>query len=246
MIKNYFKVAIRNILKNKLFSFINVFGLALSMSVGLIVILFTSDIIKSDQFNEQKENIYRITTFSEDQYRAYDFATCPVPLGKEVITNFPGVKMMVELKKTGGSLDYNGKKMSGSGLFAGKDFFNIFSYELESGFSNTVLNDPYTMVITEKLAEKLFYPEDPIGKVVKLEDIGDCKITGIVKDKNYRSHFQFEFLISFETYSIIDKKEKAEAIAVVDEDVAQKLSNEWRDFYSSYIYLLLGQNYFKR
>ena len=126
MIKNYFKVAIRNILKSKLFSFINVFGLALSMSVGLIVILFTSDIMQSDRFNEQKENIYRITTFSEDEYRAYDFATCPVPIGREVKENFPGIKMLTELKRTGGSLDYNGKQINGSGLFAGKDFFNIF------------------------------------------------------------------------------------------------------------------------
>jgi len=98
MIKNYFIVAIRNILKNKLFSFINIFGLALSMSVGLIVILFTADIMKSDQFNEKKENIYRITTLSEDQYRTLDFATCPIPLGEKVIRNYPGVKRMVELK----------------------------------------------------------------------------------------------------------------------------------------------------
>lgn len=238
MVINYFKVAIRNILKNKLFSFINIFGLALSMSVGLIVILFTSDIMRSDQFNEQKENIYRITTFSEDEYRAYDFATCPVPIGGELKDNFPGIKKVVELKKTGGSLDYNGKQISGSGLFAGKDFFNIFSYELKMGSANMVLSEPYTMVITKKLAEKLFYPEDPIGKVVNVENIGDCKITGIIKDNNYRSHFHFEYLISFETNSIISKKERAEAIAQLDEDIAAKLGNEWLDFYSNYIYLL--------
>ncbi|MCD4695448.1 MAG: ABC transporter permease [Bacteroidales bacterium] len=241
MIKNYFIVAIRNILKSKLFSFINVFGLALSMSVGLIVILFTADIMKSDKFNEKKESIYRITTFSEDPYRAYDFATCPVPIGNEVKENFPGVKMFTELKKTGGNLDYNGKQINGSGLFAGQEFFNIFSYELERGFTSSVLNEPYTMVVTKKLAEKLFYPEDPIGKVVKVENVGECRITGIIKDKNYRSHFQFEYLISFETNSIIDKREKTEALAVVDEDIARKLENEWSDFYSSYVYLLLDE-----
>lgn len=158
------------------------------MSVGLIVILFTSDILLSDQFNEQKENIYRITTFSEDEYRAFDFATCPVPMGKEVIQNFPGIKSMVELRKTGGSLDYNGKQINGSGLFAGKKFFNIFSYELISGSASSVLKNTYTLVITEKLAKKLFYPEDPIGKVVKVEHIGV---------QNYRDNKRQELQIPF-------------------------------------------------
>jgi len=64
--------------------------------------------------------------------------------------NYPGIHSIVELKKSGGSLDYNGKVINGSGLFAGKEFFNIFSYELDRGFASTVLNEPYTMVITEK------------------------------------------------------------------------------------------------
>ncbi len=78
MIRNYFKVAIRNLLKNKGFSLINILGLALAMSVGMIVIIFLADILKTDKFNEKKDRIYRITTLSISPYGATKFATSPL------------------------------------------------------------------------------------------------------------------------------------------------------------------------
>lgn len=246
MLINYLKVAVRNILKNKTFAFINVFGLALSMSIGLIVILFTSEILQSDRFHKHKDQIFRITTFAENEYSAYDFATCPLGLGKEVTDNFPGVIHSVTLKKTGGTLEYAGKEISGTGLFASNDFFKVFSYELHDGVADNALMDPFSIVISSQLAEKLFYPEDPIGKLVHLENKGDFIINGVIRDKNYKSHLQFDYLLSFETIPILINSgnlDETNIVAEEGEDITTLIRElEWFDYYSKYTYLLLDKS----
>ncbi len=250
MFNSYFKIALRNLLKNKGFSFINIFGLALSMSVAMIVILFLLDILKTDEFNEKKDQIYRITTHSASQWESLTFATSPVPLGKKAYENFAGIEKLVEMRKSSGMVEYLGKSINAQGLFAGKDFFDVFSYKLDQGFPGTALDDPFSIILSGNLAEKLFGNTDCIGKVVKLEGLGNYVIRGILNNKMYKSHFYFEYLISFESYETLrDRGALNMAYTMIfepgtsEEEKKAVLKNaEWRNIYQNYSYMLLDKN----
>lgn len=249
MIKNYLKIALRSFKKNIGFSIINIFGLALSMSVGMIVILFLADILKSDEFNENKDRIYRITTFSSSPYGTYTFATSPVPLGKEAIDNYPGIEKLVEMRKSSGMIEGNNKSLNASGLYVGKDFFDVFSYHLDQGNTDRALQDPFSIILSEKLAKKLFGNTNCVGKMVKLESRGNFVITGILNPKKYKSHFIFEYLISFEAYETLRDQGKLNTTHTASSDpgttdeekqAAIRIA-EWQNYYQNYCYILIDE-----
>lgn len=237
-------------MKNKVFSAINIFGLALSMSVGMIVLLFLMDILKTDEFNEKKDQIFRITTFNSSQWGTHMFATSPVPLGRSAYENFPGVEKLVEMRKSSGIVEYMNKGINAQGLFAGKDFFNVFSYQLEAGHPATALENPFSIILSRGLAEKVFGYTDCLGKVVKLEGLGEFMISGILDNKMYKSHFLFDYLISFEAYEILrDRGALNMAYSMIfeqgtteEEKEAALKRAEWTNFYQNYSYLLLDKN----
>ncbi len=229
MIRNYFVIALRNIFKNKLFSFINVFGLALSMSVGLILIFVMTDFIRSDKFNEKKDRIYRIITHASGNYHDYTFATSPKSVADELVNSYSGVDKYVLMTRGSGMIVYNQNHIDAEGLYASSDFFDVFSYQLEAGNYDKILLEPYSIVLSKDLAEKLFMNENPVGKTIKFENLGDFKITGVVDSKKQRSHFNFEMLISYSTIKSFSK-EQYENI------------NSWTNYLQNYSYLLLHED----
>ncbi len=254
MIKSYFKIALRNLLKNKGFSFINIFGLALSMSVGMIVILFLVDILKSDEFNEKKDQIYRITTFSSSKWGTHTFATSPVPLAQHAHENYAGIEKLVEIRRSSGMVESNDKSLSAQGLYVGNDLFDVFSFKLDQGTPATALSDPFSIILTKKLAIKLFGNTDCLGKIVRLESRGNFVITGILDHKKYKSHFIFEYLISFEAYEILRDQGKLDMSYTItfdpgtsDEEKKAALKKaEWHNYYQNYSYLLLDERISKK
>ncbi|MDN5200990.1 ABC transporter permease [Fulvivirgaceae bacterium BMA10] len=244
MFKNYFKVGVRNILKYKTFSFINVFGLAVAMSVCMLIMLMLADQKQSDQFHVKKERVYRIICTADDY--VLPWASTAVPLAGTLKTDYPIIEEATQLiKGIGGDVNYKGKTMEIRGFFSDPAFFNVFSFELEKGDKNTCLTMPNAMVITSSYAKLLFKGEDPIGKIVQLEDRrldhlgidgedirpvdwGQYTITGVIADLGYKSHLKFDALVSVATMKGLHREKKT-----------PNLTDNWWNFDHCYTYAVL-------
>jgi len=169
MYRNYFIIAWRNIKRHQFFSFINIFSLGLSMSISLLIILMLADQKKYDYFHQKKDRIHRI--ISKSTYGFAEYATSPLPVLEEL--NHMGIENSVQLiNSIGGDAIYEGKATEMAGFYSDPSFFEIFSFELTQGNVKTALKDPYSLVITQEAAHKLFGTEDPMGKAILFEERG--------------------------------------------------------------------------
>jgi putative ABC transport system permease protein len=246
MFRNYFKVGIRNILKYKMFSFINVFGLAVAMSVCMLIILMIADQKSYDQFHEKKDRIYRI--LSDQEGSRHPYATSPFPLANALKTEYPIIEESTNVTPgVGGDILYNHQVVEAGGYFAEPSFFRVFSFELEQGNANKALVAPNTIVISKALAYQLFRDENPIGKTVEFSDRqlpfplkhngggatpvswGSFTITGVLDETKYRSHLKFDILVSM-----------ASRPALYAEKKLEDLSNNWEWYFRTYTYIVLA------
>ena len=196
MIKNYFKVALRNLWKNKAFSAINIVGLSAGLAVCLLIVLYVRDELSYDKYNAQSENIYRLDAdifFNGTQYTS---ATSPSPLAPTLMKDFPQVIQYVRLRHFGDILvkkdDQNIKDHNA--VFADSTFFQVFSIPMIAGNPLTALNEPNSIVIDETTAKKYFNSTDVEGKTLYVDNSVNCKITGVIKDIPPQSHFHFSFI----------------------------------------------------
>ncbi len=223
MLKNYFKIAFRSFSKHKLFTSLNVFGLALGMSVCLLALTISVAIYRSDEFHEHKDRIYQLNTYVADENEDKTFGSVFHAVGNHVKENYSFVEEVVNIQSEFRPVvDHHGTDLDFRGYFADESFFDVFSFQLISGDPYSALKDPFSMVLTEKTAKKLFRDENPIGKTVKT-DMGDFTITGVMKDLK-QTHFFFEMLASYETYR---------------ELVSADLNNDWFNFKNNYAYILV-------
>ena len=230
MFRNYLKITFRTLLKHKGFSIINIFGLTLSMSVCLMIIIFIKDQKSRDRFNEKRDRITRVYTTDKDiKYpEVKGYATTPGSLAPYLSANFPFIEDVVRLRQIRGSVIYKEANIPIGGLYAEPSFFNIFSYQLKEGNPQTALNEPYTIIISEETAYKFFGNDDPINKLLTFEKLGDFTVTGVLSDLENRSHFGFDALFSFATVASLENS------GVLDTDM-----NDWSSFDSYYTYVLL-------
>jgi putative ABC transport system permease protein len=230
MIGSYIKTSGRSIVRNKLFSFINIIGLSISMSVGLLVIAFVSDLMSYDDFHEKKNRIYRITThyqFLEEP--PIDLASTSVKSGHKIKENLSGVEEVVLIRNGfAGDAHINEATLPIDGFWASESFFKVFTFPMLSGDQRTALKEPYSLVLTEKSATKLFGTTDVMGKTVKV-DTADFTVTGVLKDIPKLSHIRFEALASFSTAEIIFNKKDPNFLS-------------WDNIWSNYVYLLFPEN----
>ncbi len=244
MIFNYLKVGIRNILKHKVFSFINVFGLAAAMSVCMLIILMLADQKSSDRFNTNRENTYRILCDKPDFRNPY--ATSPFPLAGALKANDPVVKEVTHLVMgVGGDAVYDQQSVEMRGYFADPAFFDIFSFELQNGNREEALRAPNSMVITAEIAHRLFNNANPIGKAVAFTDRGlsiyegqsvastsipwgNYTITGVIADKQYKSHLKFDVLVSASSLQVL-----------IANNEFENLTGDWKNLYRCFTYALV-------
>ncbi len=190
MFKNYFKVAYRNLKKNKAYTFISVFGLALGLAVCALLLLYVQNELSYDQFNKNADNIYRLTQ-PEHAYHAPQVA-------KELADNLPEIKDFVRIFPMDSEIiEYGNEKFKEKNIpFADPAIFRLFSFQFVSGDKETALDKPFTTVISETLARKYFADENPIGKVLKLGGENDYTITGVMKDMPQNSHFRYDIILT--------------------------------------------------
>ena len=226
MIKNYFVIASRNLIKHKFFTIINVLGLAVGMSIGLLLIAMLSFLWTYDNFHENKDSIYRIVSKVDDKITNREYALAPPLLADRIKQEYSGVKEVIRISATlNGEATYENKVLPLQGYFVDSNFFTVFTFPWLIGNSNS-LDKPNTMAITEKAAMKIFGAVDPVGKIVTIGDMGDFEITGLLKDHPKNSHMQFEVLAS---YASLEKLYQSNSL----------LPKSWREFKNSYVYLLL-------
>jgi putative ABC transport system permease protein len=233
MLKNYFKIAFRNLARHKLFSFINIFGLALSMSVCLIVLIRIKDQVGYDKFHPHPERTYRIITqLTNRQGAEYRFATTPLPLATNLSKDYNIVDKYVRIypfgSKTGST---ESKELMMSMAFVDAAFFNVFGFSLQSGSEGSALTTPNSIVLNEETALKYFGKDDPVGKVITLENLGEFQVTGALDKPKGKSHIHFECLVSMSSVPFLERSGKITPI-----------SELWNNGTSAYTYVSLKQN----
>jgi putative ABC transport system permease protein len=201
MIKNYLKVEWRNLVKNKVFSFINILGLTIGITVCMMIFLFIMNEFSFDKFHKQGKNIYRVM-------RGYDVSKNRVPYlsgpyATALLNDFPGeIKKAVRIMASNdlisfGNTSFNEKKV----YLADADFFSLFSFPLLRGNASTVLKEPASVVLTATTAKKYFGSIDnAMGKVVEMDKHRQLKVTGIAKDVPSNSHLDFDLVVPLSNF----------------------------------------------
>jgi putative ABC transport system permease protein len=197
MIRNYFKIAWRNIKKNKAFSFINISGLAIGMASALLILLWVQNEISYDQFHENKDRIFEAWNRGEFSGKLQCWNSTPKILGPTLKKDYPEVD---DITRTAGGwfVTIAGeKKFSSEYLFVDPGFLKIFSFPFKTGNPQTALSNVYSIVITEKMAKKMFGNEDAMNKQIRI-DSNNFTVTGILKDLPTNTSFTFEYLLPWE------------------------------------------------
>ncbi|MEQ9289895.1 MAG: ABC transporter permease [Cyclobacteriaceae bacterium] len=230
--KNYLKTSVRSIKRNALFSSINVVGLAISMSVGILMILFLFEIYSFDDFHEQKDRIYRVTSHSGDA--TSNLAAASPYIAYRLQNEVPGVdKVLILYRNLSADLKTEKEAIAVKGYYASLSFFDVFSFKLKKGNPHTALVNPGAIVLTESTAKKLFGDSDPLGKTITVDNNKNFSsgiITGVMEDPPINSHLDFEALVSFKT---VEDKQKNWAVSPVKEP---------EFFGAAYVYLVLRED----
>ncbi len=211
MFRNYLTIAYRNIVRHKLFSFINILGLSLGISLCLLIILLVVDQLSYDTYNPNKDLVYRITsqqTWADNS--TGKLAAAPAPLAERLRSDYPGGEKVALFRNLDYRALHNGKDMDLSGFYVGPEFLDVFSVELAAGNRNQVLKDPFSIVISQKLAHTFFRNENPVGKILTLEEYdgkkaGDFIISGVLKNSGNKSHLKYDVLASMTTLTTLAK-----------------------------------------
>lgn len=226
MFRNYLTTAWRSLMRNKFFTALNVFGLALGLSISLIYVAELSFIFGYDEFHTHKDKIYRVTTFVQDNNENPHYASAPTGLVQK-LEEFAGVDMVVPIQRSlRGEGAYGEKKIFVNGCFTTPNFWTVFDFPLLKGSAKTALSNPHSIVITEREAAKIFGDKEPMGEVISLPPYGDFTVTGILKDVPKNSHMRFEALASYSTWMAF-------------QGAAFNNERSWTNFTDSYVYFMM-------
>ncbi|MGD9347682.1 MAG: ABC transporter permease, partial [Candidatus Aminicenantes bacterium] len=225
MFKNYLKIAIRIIQRHKGYSFIKISGLSIGMACCILILLFIRYELSFDDFHTNKDRIYRVLSELDLTHGTEIVSITALPLAPAMKNDLPEIALSTRI--TGDFRQLFGiddNKFYDEVHYADADFFEIFTFPLVSGDPKTALADPFSMVISEKIATKYFGKTDPVGKIIRIQNSHDYKITGVMKNIPGNSHLQFNILASFASRN---NEERVKG-------------NYWDRFSNDYTYILLA------
>src|SRR5450432_595612 len=202
MLKNYFKVAWRNLKKNKLYSFVNIVGLTVGITSCVLIGLYIGHEWSYDRFHRNADRIVRITTEYSNGGTVESFAQTGTKVGPQFKRTFPSIEAFTRTFKFARVISYHDKVFNEKNFFyADSDFFHIFSFRLVEGNPAIALNAPHQLVITESTAKKYFGKEDPMGKILFVANSDNYTVTGVIQDAPANSQMKFDFIGSFSSLS---------------------------------------------
>ncbi|MBD2751566.1 ABC transporter permease [Spirosoma validum] len=201
MLRNYIKIAWRNLWKNKTFSFINILGLALGMACSLLIMIWVQDELHMDRYHKNDSRLYRVMENQHYVGVINTYASTPGILAENIVKDIPEIQMASQalweesILFTVGNIFEKEKGRSAQG-----DFLTMFSFPLKEGNPKTALKRPDGLVISQKLADKYFKGQNPMGKTVRIDNKDDVMVTGILADIPETSSLKFDFLLSYERW----------------------------------------------
>jgi putative ABC transport system permease protein len=209
MFKNYLKITLRNLRKHKVYSFINIMGLAIGITCCLLTLLYVQDELSYDRFHQRSVRIFRLVTYGRARGEARELSTAqsPSPWGPVLAQDNTGVENCVRFKTPLSrwliSIPETEKRFYEKRFyFADATVFEVFDYVLLRGDTHEALKHPNTVVLTESVAKKYFADEDPMGKVLTADNNFEFTVTGVMRDVPPNSHLRFDFLASFATLTV--------------------------------------------
>jgi putative ABC transport system permease protein len=194
MLKNYFKITWRNIKNNKVYSFINIMGLAVGMACCILILLWVQDELSYDKFHANYDDIYRTIPELQDT----KFSANPLALAAVFKEQYPEVRQISRFYQMNWLMKYGDKIYNESGALVDDDFLKMFTFPLVVGTPETVLDSRESIILTERAAAKYFGTLDAVGKSLLINNNTELIVTGILKDVPSNSHLQFDFLASME------------------------------------------------
>ena len=198
MIKNFFKVAWRNLLRNKGFSLINISGLSIGMAAAILIMLWIQSEVTYDQFHDKKSRIYEAWNRATLNGMLKSWNTTPKILARTIEKDIPEVERTVRVNWDRDFLCSVGdKRIMISGNMVDTGFLQVFSFPILKGDANTALNKDYGILLTQSCAKKIFGDEEPMGKNIKIDNKDNFTVTGILKDPPDNSRFKFEYLMNW-------------------------------------------------
>lgn len=200
MIRNYFLIAFRNIVKQKFYSFINILGLTIGIAASLFIILYVTDELSYDRFHENIDQMYRVGLNGKLAGQEVHVVSTPPPLASAMVNEVPGVAQALRLWQWGDVvIRYEDKVFTEDLIFhTDSNFFKVFSFKLLEGDPETALKEPNSMVITESIAKKFFGDDEKLGQIITFSnDNKAMKVTGVIEDPPHNSHFKYNYLVSF-------------------------------------------------
>ncbi len=230
MLQNYFLITARIMKRYKGFTAINLLGLAASMSICLLIILFMKEQINYEQFHSKRERIYRAVSTIHWQLsgNTSSFATSPASLSDILQEEFPDVENAVKIYETGNSIVYNNTSFPVRCIFTEPEYFQIFDFPLQQGDPAQALENPGNIILSLTTAEKFFPDDDALGKLITLEGIGEFVVAGVLADPPGKSHLSFDAIAAYSTLAGLTQ--------------FQKTFTAWeKNFFSSYNYFLLRE-----
>jgi len=226
MLRNYIKIAFRNLWRHKSFSLINIVGLAVGMTAFLLIVMYVSFETSYDKFHAKADQVYRLNVDIKSANDVLKFSSSSAPMGPAIKADFPEVLESVRIFPDEALVKVNNQLFQENRVITTEpSFFNVFSFPLVKGDPKTSLKNPYSMVLTETTAKKYFGTANPIGKTLYIGGKDLVTITGIAKDAPANSQFKFDMLYSIST---IEKKYPGRL-------------EQWGNF-GNFTYLLLDKN----
>ncbi len=234
MLKSILNSGLRHILRNRSFSLINLLGLSVSMSLGLLIIVLVKGQFAFDKFHSDPERIYRInTTALRTGGGAEPYASTPLPLATVLAKDYTFIEHVVRLDR-----QLNGDATVGTtivpvhGHFADPTIFSVFNFPLESGNPETALAGANSLVLTRKASIKLFGNTNSLGQSVSIKGYGDFVVTGVLKEYPGKTHFDFELLASTDALNGLTKQ-----------GVVSASLDDWNNYYTGYVYFKLKRGH---
>ncbi len=204
MFKNYFKITYRNFIRQKVYSVLNISGLAIGLACSILIFIYINDELSFDKFHSKSDRIYRVLEKFESEGVGEHSASLPFPTGPALKNDFSrqvehSVRFFnfqspsLALANKAADKGFNESNI----FFADSTFFNVFDFEMLAGDKETALNEPNSILITRSMVKKYFNDEDPLGKTLEFQGNQNLMVTGILEDAPKNAHFTFDFIVSF-------------------------------------------------